>query len=217
MNILREEIPGQIWVHQRPLWFGGVKIRSRSTIVRLKNGELWVHSPAPPDDDLRRELDGLGDVRWIVVPNKFHHLEAPALKSKYPQAEVIGPSAARQRNPSLELDHDLADVSTFADQMPEIRMLPLAGVPFLDETTFFHEPTGTLIAADLMMSGSPQDHLSWRWASRVFGPTPELVGALEAMLSLPLERVLVAHSDSIVEKPREQFAALLAFARRPRG
>ena len=66
------------------------------------------------------------------------------------------------------VDHDVADPS-LGEKLPEFRIVPLAGVPFLDETTFFHEPSQTLIAADLMMCGDPKDHWTWRWASRVWG------------------------------------------------
>jgi hypothetical protein len=47
--------------------------------------------------------------------------------------------------------------------------IPLDGCAFLDETVFFHRPTGSLIGADLVISACARDHWSWRWAARLTG------------------------------------------------
>ena len=227
MTLSREERPGQIWVQERPLWFSGVKLRSRSTIIKMQDGVLLLHSPGEPTAEFCRELDTMGDVGWIIVPNRFHHLNAAAFKEKYPRAKIVGPASVGARNRAITLDHDIAD-PTFGEQLPEFRLLPLAGVPFLDETTFFHEPTRTLIAADLMMCGDPKDHWTWRWVSRACGqygkfkvppdvrmhtkPGDELRASLDAIMKLPIERILVAHSDSIKERAVEQLRAAWQFA-----
>ena len=229
MTVLREELPGQIWVQERNLWFGGVQLRSRSTIVKMSGGALWVHSPGPPTAEICRELEAIGEVAWIVVPNRFHHLHAAALKKKYPGAKLVGPSSVRTRNREVIVEHDLADPSLGA-KLPGFRIVPLAGVPFLDETTFFHEPSQTLIATDLMMCGGPKDHWTWRWASRIWGQYrklklppdvrmrtrrgKELSAALDEMMKLPIARILVAHSDPIEERPVEQLGAAWRFALR---
>jgi hypothetical protein len=41
---------------------------------------------------------------------------------------------------------------------------------------------------------------------------PELRESLEALMSLPIARILVAHSDAIQERPVEQLAAAWQFA-----
>ena len=66
--------PG-LHIHDEPLRFFGVEIGARSTVLETADGVL-LHSP------LRREaiqqgLSGLRDVaepRWVVAPNKMHHL-----------------------------------------------------------------------------------------------------------------------------------------------
>lgn len=227
MSLLVEEVPGHIWVQQRSLWFGGVRLRSRTTIVRLGDGKLWVHSPAPPTPEVCGELDRLGEVAWIVVPNRFHHLNAAPMKVRYPGAKVVAPLSARARNDALVVEHDIAS-PTLGALFPELRSTQLTGVPFLEETTFFHEPTRTLIGADLMMTGCAKDHWSWRWVARLFGQygnfkappdvrmhtkaAAPLRESLQSLLSLPMERILVAHSDAIQERPAEQLAAAWKFA-----
>ena len=172
----------------------------------------------------------MGQVSWVVVPNRWHHIHAAAMKARYPDAQVIGPASANLRNKSVALDVAIDD-QRLASLIPELSPLALRGVPFLDETLFFHAETRTLIGADLMMCGCPADH--WTVAlgfSRVW-PVSALQGepgcalayarrtdrtkaSLEEIAKLPLERILVAHSDPIEDRPIEQLEEAWRFARR---
>jgi hypothetical protein len=158
---LQELSPGGIWIGERTLWFSGVRLRSRMTVVRLADGRLWVHSASEPTPELCAELDRLGQVSWVVVPNRYHHIHAAAMKARYPDAQVIGPASATLRNKSVALNVAIDD-ERLPSLVPELSPVALRGVPFLDETLFFHARTRTLIGADLMMCGCPADH----WTSR---------------------------------------------------
>jgi hypothetical protein len=226
---LRELSPGGIWLSERHLWFGGVRLRSRMTVVRLADGRLWVHSASEPTPGLCAALDRLGEVSWVVVPNRYHHIHAGAMKARYPDAQVIGPASAKVRNDSVALDVAIEDERLRA-LVPELSPVALRGVPFLDETLFFHAKTRTLIAADLMMCGCPADHWTWRWASHVCGQYlrykappdvrwhtragPIVRQSLEEIAKLPLERILVAHSDPVEDRPGEQLEEAWRFALR---
>lgn len=226
-SALEVVVPDAIWVTERPVWYSGVRQRARTTVVRLAGDALWVHSPTAPTDEICSALDALGEVRWIVVPNKFHHLEAPATAARYPKAVVVGPKSAEMRNPQLKLGVGL-DHSEYVGATLELVPLHLGGVPFLDETVFFHASTGTLIAADLLACASARDHWTWRFAARIWGRyekvrTPpdvrwstrastaaaESVGQLSA---LPLQRILIAHGDPIVDRPAQQLIEAWNFA-----
>ena len=225
-------VPGSIWVTERPVWFGGVRLRSRTTVVRLSGGALWVHSPSTPTEEVCAALDGLGEVRWIVVPNRYHHLQAPATAARYPDAVVVGPKSAEARNPRVRVAMGLDDPA-YVGATPELVPIALKGVPFLDETVFFHAASGSLIAADLLLCACARDHWTWRMAARLFGRygkvrTPPDVqmntrasaGAAESiarMRALPIERILVAHADPITERPAQQLAEAWEFATRPRA
>ena len=137
---LRELPPGGIWIAERKLWFSGVRLRSRMTVLRLADGRLWVHSASEPTPELCAELDRLGQVSWIVVPNRYHHLHASAMKARYPGAQVIGPASARSRNKAVVLDVAIDD-ERLPSLVPELSPVALRGVPFLDETLFFHAKT----------------------------------------------------------------------------
>jgi len=225
-DLLETVVDDVLWAVERPVWFSGVRLRARTTILRLEDGGLLVHSPAPPTEALDAALDGLGPVRWLVVPNLFHHLAAPAAAARYPDAAVVGPAAANDSNPSLQLDHVLGDGALVA-AAPELSLHPLRGVPFLDETVLFHRPTGTLIGTDVVMSACAKDHWTWRWSARLLGvwekvrtppdvkwktpPNEATKGSIEAMLDLPIERIVVAHADPIVDRPKDHLAEAWRF------
>ena len=226
---LQELAPGGLWIGQRNLWFSGVRLRSRTTVVRLADGGLWVHSASEPTPALCAELDRLGEVRWLIVPNRFHHLHAAAMKARYPGARLVGPRSVTARNRRVEPDLAIDDAQVAA-LVPELAPVALRGVPFLDETLFFHGPTRTLVGTDVMMCGCPADHVTWRWVSRICRQyrrhrappdvrwhtrsSPALLRSLDELTALPLERILVAHSDPVDDRPAEQLAEAWRFVRR---
>ncbi len=226
-SVLEVVVPDTIWVSERPVWFSGVRLRSRTTVVRLSGDALWVHSPCPPRDDVCAALDALGEVRWIVVPNRYHHLEAPATAARYPNAVIVGPASAQSRNPEVSLAMG-ADDPAYVRSTRELTPIQLGGVPFLDETVFFHAASGSLIAADLLISACARDHWTWRMAARIWGryekaKTPPDVrmktrasaaaaDSIARMRALPIERILVAHADPITDRPAQQLAEAWEFA-----
>jgi hypothetical protein len=226
-NVFEVVVPDSIWATERPVWFGGVRLRARTTVVRLAGGALWVHSPSIPTDDWCAALDALGEVRWIVVPNRFHHLQAPATAARYPNAKVVGPQTALARNPNLSLSMSTDDPA-YVRATPELASIHLGGVPFLDETVFFHAASGSLIAADLLISACARDHWTWGIAAHIWGryekvrtppdvrwntrANPAVAESIAQMRGLPLERILVAHADPITERPIERLAEAWNFA-----
>jgi hypothetical protein len=46
---------------------------TRMTVVRLSNGDLFLHSPIKFDRALAEELEKLGSVRHLISPNQFHY------------------------------------------------------------------------------------------------------------------------------------------------
>jgi hypothetical protein len=220
-SALTTVVADRIWSLERPVWFSGARLRARTTVVRLDDRSLLLHTPAPPTAALVDELRALGPVRWLVVPNCWHHLGAPAAAARFPDAKLVGPASALRRNGALKLDLDLHD-GQFGKLVPELEALPLAGVPFWDETVLFHRPTQTLLGADLVCSAGIHDHFSWRWGARLTGcyervrvppdarkkleDKPATARSLGAMLQRPAERLIIGHGEIIEASWREQLA-----------
>lgn len=227
-NELSVVVPDAIWVSERPVWFSGVRLRARTTVVRLEDGGLLVHSPPEPTDAFCEALGTLGELRWIVVPNCFHHLGVPATAARFPSAKVVGPRSAIAHNAGLRLDVDLRD-DAFLGAVKELDVIPLDGCPFLDETVFFHRPTGSLLGADVLISACAHDHWTWRWAGRLTGcydqlrappdvrsktkPNDATARSIDRMAALPSKRLLVAHADVIEDHPSEALLDAWRFVR----
>ncbi|MFL5307842.1 MAG: DUF4336 domain-containing protein [Polyangia bacterium] len=221
-------VPDAIWVSERAVWFAGVRLRARTTVLRLEDGGLLLHSAPDPTEALCAALRALGEVRWIVVPNRYHHLGAPATAARFPSAKVVGPASAAARNPQLRLELEVRD-DRFLGAVKELEALPLDGCPFLDETVFFHRPTGSLIGADLAIRASARDHWTWRWVARLTGCYEKLrappdvraktkrneaaATAIDRMAALPMKRLLVAHSETIEDRPAEKLVEAWRFVR----
>lgn len=214
-------IDGKVWTLDRPVWFSGVRMRARTTVVRLEEGSLLLHTPAPPTNGLAEQLRALGPVRWLVVPNCWHHLGTPAAAAHFREAEVVGPASALKRNPELKLDLDIED-PRFGELVPELETLPLRGVPFWDETVLYHRPTRTLIGADLVCFATGHDHWTWRWAGRITGCYERVrvppdarkkivdkaaaARSLGDMLERPAQRLVVGHGDVLEAGWQERLA-----------
>lgn len=225
--LLSTVVPDVIWASERPVWFSGVRLRARSTVIRLADRRLLIHSPPLPTPDLCAEIEALGEVSYLLVPNSFHHLATPAFAARYPAASVIGPRSAAAKNRALKLQRELTP-EALTSAIPDCEAIPLEGCPFLDETVIFHRPTGSLLGADLLISAGAGDHFSWRWAARITGcygkPSvpPDVRGktranqvtarAIDRMTSLPIQRILVAHCDPIVDRPAAKLAEAWKFA-----
>jgi hypothetical protein len=221
VNVLTTVVDDRMWSLERPVWFSGVRQRVRTTVVRLEDGNLLLHSPAPPTHELAEQLRALGPVRWLVVPNCWHHLGTPAAAAAFPDAKVVGPASALKRNKALKLHMNLHE-ARFVEQVPELEALPLDGVPFWDETVLYHRPTQSLLGADIVVCAAAHDHWTVRWAARAFGfyerarvppdaknkilDKPAAARSLRAILDRPAQRLLVGHADIFEQDWRDHLA-----------
>lgn len=130
----------------------GMQAPCRMVVVRLPNGDLWLHSPVPIDDALAADLKSLGPVRHIVAPNGFHHLSLAACAQRYPRACLYGAPGLPGRLPSLPF------TATLTDQAPHawhgvFDQCVLHGFPWpWSEVVFFHRATATVIVTDLVLN-----------------------------------------------------------------
>jgi len=213
--MLSEVVAGRVWASERPVWFSGVRLRARTSVIRLDDGRLLIHSPTPPTDEWTKQVAALGEVAWLVVPNCFHHLGTAAAAAAFPAAKVVAPKSVAAKNAAWRID---VEIGVFA--LPELALIPLAGVPFLDETLIFHRPTQTLFGADVVLRADEADHWTWRFGARVTGCYKRLrvppdvrkkvvdkaaaARSLEALKELSIQRLVVAHGAVIDEAPLEQ-------------
>ncbi|MBZ9556516.1 MULTISPECIES: DUF4336 domain-containing protein [unclassified Modicisalibacter] len=158
-----ERVAADIWIAEGPVVsFYGFPYPTRSVIVRLPNGALWVWSPIPLDDALMTEVSGIGPVAHLISPNKLHHLGLADWRAAFPAARLWGlPSTVRKRR-DLRFDGVLEDTPPDAWQ-GTLDHVMFRGSPLLDEMMFFHRPSRTVLLADLSEALS-REFLVRRWA-----------------------------------------------------
>ncbi|MGK7935863.1 MAG: hypothetical protein AB4206_08700, partial [Xenococcaceae cyanobacterium] len=62
-----------IWIKEYPIHYAGVDFNSRMTVIRLSNGNLFIHSPCEIDRSTKVSIESLGKVEFIVAPGYYHY------------------------------------------------------------------------------------------------------------------------------------------------
>jgi len=70
---LAEYVPVTIWFTLYPVQYFGTSFPARMTIIRVKNGQLWLHYPGGLDAETIARIQSLGKVALIIAPGNSHH------------------------------------------------------------------------------------------------------------------------------------------------
>jgi hypothetical protein len=203
------QLHDDLWVVERPLTFLGLHIGARMTVVRFGD-DLLLHSPVAPDDGLRDALAHLGRVRWVVGPNRFHHLHLGPWMALGAEGWAV-PSLHRKRG-------DLAFAGTVGRgaSWPDAALdtFALSCIPFTDEAVFLHRPSRTLVVSDLLFNltaDAPWSTRALMWAGggypgvcctlveRVLMRRAAARSDLARILSWDFDRVVLAHGAVVEE------------------
>ena len=145
--MLQPVAPG-LWHQQHRFSMLGIGTSTRMTVVRLGDGTLWVHSPVPLAPDLRAQVRTLGDVAWIVAPNRYHHLYAGEWAAAFPAATLYGAPGLAARRPDLTV-RPLGAVPEPAWAC-DLGQVFVEGLPMLNETVWCHYASRSLIVTDVV-------------------------------------------------------------------
>ncbi|MBM4393712.1 MAG: hypothetical protein FJ090_21510 [Deltaproteobacteria bacterium] len=138
-----------LWVvDHRDFSVGGLRLGTRSTLVRRPVGSLVLVSPGPLAETDLAEIRGLGEVSDVVVPNQLHNLFCVAAAAAFPEAKVYAVPTIRAKQPRLRIDEELG--ATVPGGLADtFEMLPLEGARRVDERLLFHASTRTLVGVDV--------------------------------------------------------------------
>ncbi|MDH3639995.1 MAG: DUF4336 domain-containing protein [Gammaproteobacteria bacterium] len=163
-----EPVGDSIWLAAGDIVsFYGFPYPTRSVVIRLTDGDLWIWSPIALTQSLVDEINACGRVRHLVSPNKLHHLYLQEWKSAYPDAALWGPESTVRKRKDLEFQKALTDLPPPAWQ-GEIDQVWFQGSKAMDEVVFFHRLSSTAIIADLSENFSAEFLLTyWSWPKRV--------------------------------------------------
>src|SRR5688572_16254862 len=100
----------------------GMPLKRVMTIAKRSDGQLVVHNGIAIEENAMKQIEAHGPVGFIVVPNGYHRLDAPAFKKRYPNAKVVCPSGARKKvEEVVPVDHTYDDYPT--DPRVSIRII----------------------------------------------------------------------------------------------
>ncbi len=194
--------------------YGVLPFTTRMTVVQLESGGVWLHSPVQPTPEGRRTVDQLGPVEHLVAPNKIHSLGIRPWKALYPSARVWASPGFSKRHPDIAVDALLTN-ETEAPWSSEIDHCVMDGHAVLDEVTFLHKPSRTLIITDLIQKHeSAGESWLWRGVKRMAGILGEGGGvpldvklsvrdkaalrrSIETVLAWDFDNLIIAHGHCL--------------------
>ncbi len=158
-----EQLSANIWVAEgRCVDFHGFPYPTRSVLIRLRTGGLWVWSPIELTNTLLSAVEALGPVHHLVSPNKIHHLFLADWHSRFPEAKLWGPNSTLKKRKDLTFEAALTHVPP-DDWAEEIEHFHVRGSFAMDEILFLHKNSRTLIVADFAENfGRPFLERNWR-------------------------------------------------------
>ncbi|MEO8530015.1 MAG: DUF4336 domain-containing protein [Deltaproteobacteria bacterium] len=174
-----------IWVVDGPkVSFYGMPFSTRMSVIRLPNGDLFLHSPIALTDDLAKAVTALGPVRHLVSPNWIHYAGMRDWQVVFPDAITWASPNVRERAakhmPDLRFDRDLGEQAE-ADWANEIDQIIVHGSKVHVEVVFFHLASATLILTDLIENFEARNLPVW------FRPLAWLAGVLDPNGHAPLD------------------------------
>ena len=222
-------IDTDLWVAEQPLRYFGLEVGTRMTVIRLTSGKLMVISPIGMDHATINELNKLGEVIYIVVPNLYHHLFVADFKLCYPRAKVWAVSGLERKRPDLQIDQIISDRTIHLIDGVEYLLvqgfntLDTNGCSPLNECVFFHVKSRTLIVTDTVFHFDDQCSLSTKLIAKLLGAYNQLRPSLlekfatqdkvkvkwsiQQLLTWDFERVIMAHGSIIEQGGKPQFQA----------
>ena len=206
-------VADNLWVIDGPaIRFRGGAIPARAVVARLENGDLWVHAPTRLTPELQAALVALGRVRHLVAP-AFSAVEALApWRAAFPKARVwsaeAGGGGPEHRTKVLKAGGE-------RPWRGQIGQILAEGRGSFREPVFFHVPSQSLIVSHLIhnietaclpvwvrpvvwFAGTdyPRGGMPPVVKARFRGRAGALTDAVEAMLALDPERIILRHGRS---------------------
>ncbi|CAJ1960921.1 unnamed protein product [Cylindrotheca closterium] len=179
-----------IYTADRQFIWNNIDVGGKMAVVKLGNGDLWVHSAVEIDDALKETLSKLGPVRYVMAPNYEHLKYAAKWHSEYPDAYMWACPGLMERLPDIKWAGEIpsgirGEDGVFLENcwdLEELQALhldveanPFTGKPFFNEVIFYHKPSKALIVTDVFWNypnsdGVPNSHLGgeeWELAPSV--------------------------------------------------
>ncbi len=199
-----------LWLLRYSLPILGEYLGRNVTVIRLRSGELVIHSTGPFSPEDVAAISAVGTPAFLVEAITLHDTFAKEGRAAFPNIPYLAPEG---------FSETVGFPTEPLSQLPaawqgELDSLELAGKSKAPEYVFFHRPSRTLIVTDLAFNVEDDAPLGVRLLSYVqVGsqhspgmPRPEkfMIGdraaflrSVEKMMSWDFDRVIVGHGEPI--------------------
>lgn len=212
-------ITENLWVLVYPLPLLGADLKRVVTILRLRSGELVIHSTGPFTPQDVAGIKAVGTPGWLLDTMLRHDTFARQGVEAFPGIPYLAP-VGFSKSAGLPTQPLLPKPAAWGD---EVEVLRLEGVPSMEEHAVFHRPSRTLIVADLFFNfgseapawtrflmllavGKKHDPGMARSMRLTARDKPALKRSLDAMMAWDFDRIIVGHGE-IVESGGKRHAA----------
>ncbi|KAI1788068.1 hypothetical protein LXA43DRAFT_668296 [Ganoderma leucocontextum] len=218
------EVAKDVWTFSCPFSrFNLFPVGSRSTAIKLSNGDVWVIASSPMDDTVKQKLNELGPVKWTIGPDAVHHLFLGEFKKEFPDAKLIAVDEAIQKKKKESLQFDGAWGKDHPDTKygfeDDIKHCYFSGFKNKD-VAFFHPASKTMLEADLLFNLPAREQYSlsgssgkfpllgnlnpWMWVHKRFAWTlgtdkEAMKRDVKTVAAWDFERIIPCHGD-VIEK-----------------
>jgi hypothetical protein len=219
-----ETLSSRVWRVEGDL--PNMPLKRVMTIVKRADGRLIVHNAIALEDAAMREIEAWGPIAFLLVPNGYHRLDAPAFHARYPSARVLAPPGSRAKVAEV-----VPDVGVYAEMPPDdavslgvlegvgeaegfVRVEDESGVTLVLNDAVFNMPhlpgmQGFVLKHVTCSSGSPRVSRVGRFF--LVKDKAAFVAQLHRLADTPkLARVIVSHHETITERPGEALRAAAA-------
>lgn len=211
----------------------GMPLRRVMTVARRSDGKLVIHNAIALEPAPMAALEATGEPAFLVVPNGYHRLDAPAFRRRYPSIRVVCPAGARKRVEAVvpvDLDYDQYPAD------PDVTVRHVAGTKDAEGVMIVrHGERSTVVLNDLLFnmphvpgftgwvfkhvtqsSGGPRVSRVARWF--LVADRQAFADDLRRLADTPgLCRVIVSHHQVITDEPAAVLRRVAATIGAPRS
>ncbi len=171
MNEFYEYQMDTIWIKEYPIHYAGCDFNSRMTVIRLLNGNLFIHSPCEIDENTKIAIERIGKVEFIVAPGSYHYSYVASAQKAFPDSETFICPGIERKIPEIEFDWLLGDRPDKRWEN-EFDQVLVRGNRLICEVAFYHKVTHTLILVDLIENFTDEtEDVNWvlkLWFKHIF-------------------------------------------------
>ena len=178
----------------------------RMTILKTQSG-LLLYSPVALDAKIVTSIRALGTVTHIIAPNLMHHMYLKPCVATFPEANCWVPEGLLEKIGPVNGAQIITPDTLFGNDN-SIKTFTLTGHG-IQETMIFHEPSQTLLTADLLYNYQSEQYPAEKlffWMIGNYGrpnvafyhrfsvkDKSSIQSMIDTITSWPINRIIMSH------------------------